>query len=505
MRLVYACRFEIVDDSAFEQTQDAYQSWINQHYAIKRGLDGFSYSIRDNKIEGVLLSGHNLVAKTYKTCIGEACVLEWSYPDSENDTMKWRNIVRLGKVDGVALVEHSIFIQSTDYQISPARVLLWSPSVVRKLCGIQSVRIGEISIQAKPYNMSEADVDVFFDILQSSLRRVPVVFLSPYANGSLNLIDGCSLSENLAGVAIVVTVDDPGAVWKMVSKLGRQASCFDGGARIYWPGFSVHDNPRRHPLYIGREVQSLGQEQSARSIERMIFSVASFRFVPDSRISDIIKECEDSARLREMELRKGDDGFWEQYCKELLEKFQKTEEKLEYIKSENENLKQNQQFLFSSYVSEVVADAPSQSFTPRSVYDAVAYAKKFCCDMEFLDSALDAAKDSPFQRPDEILDALHDLNDISKLSNDGAVDIQDELSKRGWGKRCSMKISKTTRNKFSSDYSFNYGSAAILFEPHITFGSGGANSCASIHFILDEETRKIVVGYVGRHLPNTNT
>jgi hypothetical protein len=44
-----------------------------------------------------------------------------------------------------------------------------------------------------------------------------------------------------------------------------------------------------------------------------------------------------------------------------------------------------------------------------------------------------------------------------------------------------------------------------LFEPHITIGSGDANSCASIHFLFDQKREKMIVGHVGKHLPNTKT
>ncbi len=68
-----------------------------------------------------------------------------------------------------------------------------------------------------------------------------------------------------------------------------------------------------------------------------------------------------------------------------------------------------------------------------------------------------------------------------------------------------MHISNTTKGKSASKYSFIYAGSRRIFEPHITLGSGGANSCASIHFLLDDEKDKIIVGHVGRHLPNTKT
>ena len=83
--------------------------------------------------------------------------------------------------------------------------------------------------------------------------------------------------------------------------------------------------------------------------------------------------------------------------------------------------------------------------------------------------------------------------------------MRQHLVDLGWGKRCSMHISNTTRRQYKTDYTFNYGLKPRLFEPHITIGSGDPNSCASIHFVLDETNGKIVIAHVGRHLPNTKT
>ena len=68
-----------------------------------------------------------------------------------------------------------------------------------------------------------------------------------------------------------------------------------------------------------------------------------------------------------------------------------------------------------------------------------------------------------------------------------------------------MHISNTTRTKFRMHYEFDYQGRKQIFEPHITIGSGDANSCASIHFIFDQPLSKMVIAHVGKHLPNTKT
>ena len=119
------------------------------------------------------------------------------------------------------------------------------------------------------------------------------------------------------------------------------------------------------------------------------------------------------------------------------------------------------------------------------------------------ESALEAARKSPFKRPREILDALTSLDEIAAGGASG--DILRQLKERGWGKRSSMHISATTKKTYGKHYQFEYDGKIQYFEPHITLGSGAANSCASIHYLIDHERGKIVIGHVGRHLPNTKT
>jgi hypothetical protein len=122
---------------------------------------------------------------------------------------------------------------------------------------------------------------------------------------------------------------------------------------------------------------------------------------------------------------------------------------------------------------------------------------------------MSAAKASPFQRPYDIFKALTDLDEIvdawrrNREEKGSGGDLLQHLRDHGWGKRGSMHISDTTRGNFRSHYEFEYQGKKQLFEPHITVGSGDPNSCASIHFIFDRDRLKMIVGHVGKHLPNT--
>jgi hypothetical protein len=265
-------------------------------------------------------------------------------------------------------------------------------------------------------------------------------------------------------------------------------------------------------LFFGAWIEQVGPEVAAQTIERAIFAVAAFRFVPDGQIAALIRRVEAAERQKLLDQkRESGDEYWDDY-QETIDKLRKTEELLEELKAENANLKANQQVFFSAEIgSPDELDRAEQAEGFSSVSEAVLAAERQGKNLVILDTAKSAAKDSRFQRPYDIFKALSDLDEIvdawgkNREKSGSGGDLLQHLRDRGWGKRSSMHISETTRGRFRSSYEFDYRGRKQMFEPHITIGSGDPNSCASIHFIFDQEQLKMVVGHVGKHLPNTKT
>jgi hypothetical protein len=306
----------------------------------------------------------------------------------------------------------------------------------------------------------------------------------------------------------------PPLLEEIADVLGRTLSCYDGAVRIYWPGFSINDDPRRHPLYLANRIVTVGPQAASLAIERAVFSVATFRFVPDPRINAVIRAAEHTQRVAQLEERKANaDADWEKYALDLDEELTGVKSRLTELEAENDNLRANQKVIFAARdegaEENALQDQPRRS--PSNNQDAVAFAQQDFENLVVLESALQAAAESPFRRPQEIYDALRDLDVVAhewheqrKTTGSGG-DLRQHLINRGWGKRCSMQISGMTRTKYRKDYTFEYQGKRKLFEPHITLGSGDPNMCASIHFLLEQGSGKIVVAHVGRHLPNTKT
>lgn len=512
-RLVYACRFDVLDDAGIFNVTSTYSDWIVGHYRDKRKIDCFKFDPFAPGQHETSLAGHMLITKLYEDGDDKSVYLRWQTPDDGDATLQWVNDVHIGQFGNRCSLEHLISIESIEYNIAPARLLFGSPRAIRDVCTKTTACIGEMQIKAEPYKIGADELGDLLTLLNSDLRRLPVVVVSPYAQGDSNKIDSQRLARNLAGVAVVVSIDDPDLTWDFAEEVGRQLSCFNGAARIYWPGFSLLAEPRDHRLFFGAWIDQVGPSVAARVIERTVFAVAAYRYAPNRQISDLKRRVEAAERQKILESKKESGGdFWGDYERDL-EQLSHANSRIFDLESENEILRANQKVYFGMGVTEPGASVISEEEEPEisTVLEALSASRAKSKNLIFLDSCEESAKESPFQRPYDIYRALTDLDEIvddwtNNLKENGSGgDLLGHIRRRGWGKRSSMHISDTSRGKFKSHYEFEYDGQRKLFEPHITIGSGDPNSCASIHFIFDQECSRIVIGHVGKHLPNTKT
>lgn len=512
-RLVYACRFDVAAGDGIAIVLSSYKDWIVRHYRSRRQIADFNFNPEVVGACDDVPERHSLSSSVYQDGDERVVRIRWSFPDDNDDGLRWANEVRVGQFGNRCGVEHLISIESVEYSVSPAKLLFGSPRAVRDICTKTPAYIGEMQVRAEPYALKQDGLSDLLTLLTSDLRRLPVILLSPYARGEVSQIDPAKLARNLAGVAVVVRIDDPELTWDFADEVGRQLSCFNGAARIYWPGFSNASDPRSHRLFFGAWIEQVGPDVAARTIERAIFAVAAFRYVPDGRIADLIRRAEAAERQKVLvEKKETGDDFWADYERDLA-RLDEAEKRLEELEAENANLRANQQVFFAAGIGgpDELAQVDEAELSFSSVSEAVQAAAERCKNLEILDTATSAAEASPFQRPYDIFKALSDLDEIvdawrrNREEKGSGGDLLQHLRDRGWGKRSSMHISDTTRGKFGSHYEFEYQGKKQLFEPHITVGSGDPNSCASIHFIFDNERLKMIVGHVGKHLPNTKT
>ncbi|MCO6416098.1 hypothetical protein JYK14_07935 [Siccirubricoccus sp. KC 17139] len=505
-RLVYACRFDAPSEDAWEKVvRPRYERWVSDRY--RRAFETtINLDLSASEVAGRLPSGHSLNIRRY-VADGTALELEWAFP-GENGLV-WRNLVRMAQLTDRCAVEHRVEVASAEYLLAPAFYSVGAPAVVRTICQ-QEMLIGDMRVRAAVYPLPEEGIHQFVGLLEAEQRRLPVVLVTPFANGEPGDLDPQSLADRLAGVAIVAQADTPETTRLLSDRLAR-LGCYDGGVRVYWPGFRSSDDLRRHPLMLGSRIAILGPERAARTLERWIFSVAAFRFVPDPRIAAIIGASEAASRAeRAQEAVEQGGTTWEQYAHEMSEKLDGALAELDTLRIENANLRANQNALFSFSEDADGQDEDEQApreREPTSVREAVDFAAEDCPCLLFLDTSRSSADDSPFRRPQEIYEVLSMMNKVSGVwaRNRGGGDLRQMLRDEGLGKRVSNFISQTSKGKWGDDYTFIYNGTSQIFEWHVTLGAGAADTCASIHFLPDQDCGKLVIAHVGRHLTNTRS
>lgn len=101
--------------------------------------------------------------------------------------------------------------------------------------------------------------------------------------------------------------------------------------------------------------------------------------------------------------------------------------------------------------------------------------------------------------PGAVLDDLRRLNDVARAWKSG------QISGASIASRCALAgldfaagISHTARQKFMEDYLIEWRGRPVLAEAHIRRGRKAQH--VRIHVYFDEETRQVVVAYIGRHL-----
>ncbi|MFG1294005.1 hypothetical protein [Xanthobacter versatilis] len=504
-RLVYACRFEVPGVATWEDTVvPAYESWARDRYIRAHGAD-VSIDIAGGTVAGELPQGHVLLVEKFEAN-EVATRIHWAFPGDQE--LIWTNTVRIARLAQCCVVEHQVQLRSADYLVAPASFSLGAPGVVRRICEQHPINVGEMRLRATVYPLAQEGIDDFVELLKSPLRRLPVVLTTPFANGEPGEIDALALAYKLAGVAIVAEADGVQATRALSDQIGR-LGCYDGGARIYWPGFQLHDDVRLHPLIFGARIATLGAANAARSIERSIFSVAAFRFIPDTRIDAIIAAAEAARRVERVAIaREEGDATWETYALEIAAELEGLKAELTDARAENANLRDNQKVLFS-FSDEDGKEDPAADVVrePASVAEAVEFAAADFSNLLFLDSSFEAAKKSPFVRPGEVYEALGVMDKVASVwnRNKGGGDLRQMLIEGGLGRRVSNFISQTAKGKWEDDYTFTYLGKRQVFASHITLGAGAADTCASIHFLPDATAGKLVIGHVGRHLTNTRS
>jgi hypothetical protein len=155
-------------------------------------------------------------------------------------------------------------------------------------------------------------------------------------------------------------------------------------------------------------------------------------------------------------------------------------------------------------------DGAASEEAPKSVLEAVRVASETCPNLVFTESAFDSASDSPYRRPEEILEALRTLDGLAERYTAGEMGMSLGQAALEAGLTWKAGVSELARTRWAKHYVVTHDGHRLDLGPHLALGSGsGAGFVARIYLHLADGNggvpRGIYVGHVGRHLPDTTT
>ncbi|MBL8880485.1 MAG: hypothetical protein JNG88_15335 [Phycisphaerales bacterium] len=533
MRTVYATQFEIEapENSAgdyWDRVCGSTSGWVELYYGRKQiafdypTLGGVARPADDHVVEVDLQQPDEST---------RLCTVDWSHPDDGDSTLRWQVQVTIAQASGRVECAIVIRVSSSSFSIIPARFTLRRPGLVRTLIESLPCKNASVRLQRTARELSVGDLREFVSLsLANPQRALPVVVVSKDVFSEKPAVDPDDLADRLVGLAEVAVTADKWAGFQLTDELGTKSlSCYDGAVRLYWPGFSVYAQPANHPLWLKGQIE--WHESNGRPLSdflmKMLAGIASFRHT-DGKTIRAAREAVRRERAKHLEdlrakVAKGGEGqaeleslindLWtenDKLKKERDEAFARRDEVERDLQAAKANLETMYQYQSEAEPTKATPQAAPAEAVFSNVLEATrAAADEFCENLLFLDSAFDAAKDSPFQRPERVKEALQAIDEVCRewrTSLESGVSMgtwESAFERRGFDYK--NEISQTTRTKFGHEYMFMYKGKKRLFEKHITDGAKQAQKCFSIHMYRDEDERRVVIGHVGRHLTNTKT
>lgn len=517
---LYAVRFEVpraaADDagSKLNTVQSLTRSWIESWYKRWKSVD-VTFQPERKLFEP--LPGHRIQAASDVVDSGESCwALVWSYPHPEDESLQWQARIVFAQSRDASEFALTLQLDSREMRFRPPELTLRSPRLVGEVTASLDCRVAIDKVTDRAVPLRTADVDGFVDIkLLSSERRLPAIVLSKRTLDDVFSVDPDRLARRLVGVAVVYSLSERGASYRLTDLMPPKLSCYNGAVRVYWPGLSRNDPPTRHPLYhpdIISRILLQGSSLEDRLFERLA-RISAFRYV-DGPITSMVLQAS-KKRLRERQTKQLEQmrsSLGEEYGAKIAELQEAAAQREEYLRTLEEEIATLKERLSDwrlyqapERTGAVTTEPPAENDEIQSVAEAVARAKSRFADLlDFWPSALESASRSESERYESVYQALEVLHRISSdyfSGTDGTERVgrfEDAFSP--YRIKYSARESQTTSTKYAQQRTFTNGERSIQMERHLTIGGGDRQNAVQIFFEIDATSRKFIVGYCGIHL-----
>lgn len=449
--------------------------------------------------------------------------LRWTHPHEDEPGLHWSSRVQVGYDHGGSWCSVRIAIQPVSVLVRPIRFRVYRPNLVPRVLREPGASADGRHLSAECWALDRGAVPELADLLVSDSRTLPVVVVTRPNDADEPLVDASGLADRVAGLAHVAFLRTRDSTFALTDRVGSELSVFEGAVRLYWPGFTLQSDRSEHPLWFADTIRRL--ESEGRSLTDRLFDtihrIALFR-LPSPTLEREIRRALDqqrSAEIRDLREKAREADLPEEWLGELeraLDAERDAKESAVQLEKENGELREQlstaQQNIadLSRQLGQVLGQLPTEieateEWEPATVLEATRAARAGAHHLLFLDEAEESAAESPYGQPDKILRALRHLDDVAGryAADQLPQGFREAFAEAGLD--FAPDISDTARTKHGRHYLRWYEGKQVMLGPHIKLGIGSPDTCARIYFHLDKERRRIVVGHIGKHLPDEST
>jgi hypothetical protein len=434
-----------------------------------------------------------------------------THPEERDSTRLWRVFIRLSNFSGVVEFHIELYAGYSIRTLKPTPADPRPPRIVKDLIGKFDCYAFDKKLMTSCIIVTNNNLDDFVlnELLDSS-RKIPTIIITPSNEICRPFTDPDSMARDLAGLATVAFIENITATRMLSDRLGRRLGCFNGGVRIYWPGFSLIDDPFFHKLYVGSGI-SVNPRGFDIHFRRLIYDVACNN-TPDGEIfkrarlevsretASKIQDTKDIKKLQQLITEK--EALLEAKDYEILD----LKEQVSQIqKAWGETLRDSQR----SALEDVDDSIRLEAKKIITAGDVLEHAESCMGCLIIHERARQCSKGYRTIQIDELLNVLEALDDLGLEYYENerklGVGLREwfKIEEERIGKRIpefKIKDHQTTLTKFGEERTIVYRDKKVILEKHFTIGGGDSEGCLQVYWEFDDESKCILVGYVGPHL-----
>lgn len=476
------------------------------------------------------------------------------HPDDRDPQTNWHTHLTVARTAENAFLGLEVGILRPGAPMRPARIPFVPPRLAREWTELAGARDAGRLIGHRPQLIDTPEAaGAFSDFLLAPDRGRPVIYASCQLNRGV-LVDTQALAGHAAGLAHVAQ-SASAEIDQILNELQPTLRTYHGAVRTFWPRPEELENPvMGHDLISRLPPQTVVQRLLSLPCEISVGALTAPPALEQIRSRITRKRAQDelaAARARTEHARAGggpamsgepSDEWLEEHEQALARAEELAEENAQLVEQAGEirGLADRQEQLIADLQKQL---AVNRSTTPTASGDttapqaelgsltaalnrrleflpddsqlpdvlaAVRWAAAACQHLTITDQARQTAQESPYRSPRTVAEDLAKLDVLAELY----------LRPGGFGARpadaareINLDYVETSRaaKRARREYTLTHKGRSYLMEPHVRVGgrAPGAGKFARIYLCLHEGDehldRSVLIGHVGRHLPDSTT